>query len=131
MGNFNDAPWFGDEAEGVTSYFGWITGWTLDATYTYDDDVVVTNLDLVFSGSAILDQYNTGEYNHWNHSPMAPVEITFEMGFSGVPDESEYGNVGGAPSYFVVNAVPEPAAFIVWSLLGLAAVAYGAWRRKR
>ncbi len=114
LGNYNNAPWFGSEAEGITSYFGYIDRWTLDTTYTLGQNNEILNLDLVLWGMATLDQYNSGEYNHWNHTPMdAPVQITFEMGFSGVPDE---GYLGGAPDYFAVAVVPEPATM---GLLGL------------
>ncbi len=72
---------------------------------------------MVFRGTAVLDQYNSGEYNHWNHTPMTPVEIAFEMGFNGVPDE---GYLGGAPGYFVLDVIPEPATV---AILGLGALA--------
>jgi hypothetical protein len=43
--------------------------------------------------------------------------------------QSDYGGAGRDLWY--AAAIPEPATLIVWSLLGLAAVGYGAWRRRR
>lgn len=40
------------------------------------------------------------------------------------------GDIGEGDS-LGVQLVPEPATIIVWSLLGLTAVGYGVWRRKR
>ena len=118
LGNYDNAPWFGVEAPEVTSYFGQISGWTLDKTYTGDV------LNLVFRGTAVLDQYNSGEYNGWDHTPMSPVEITFEMGFFGIPElgtaaTSSEGQIFGTPNYFKVNVVPEPATMALLSLGGL------------
>ncbi|HOT72845.1 MAG TPA: PEP-CTERM sorting domain-containing protein [Anaerohalosphaeraceae bacterium] len=117
--NWN-GPWFGDNPEEVGGYEGQITEWTLSETYTGEF------LDLVLTGTAVLDKkhlmpWYDGQYEQYED--MSPVPVTFEMGFSGIPEQGSAetyneGTIFGTPSY-VVFTIPEPATM---GLLGLGGI---------
>ena len=54
--------------------------------------------------------------------------IVYNTGQGAVDDSP---TAGPTALQLELNAVPEPATLIIWSLLGLMAVGYGAWRRRR
>jgi hypothetical protein len=99
----SNGPWFGDEPEGVVGYEGQITEWTL-SEYTGEF------LGLVLTGTAVLDK----KHMMPEYEDMSPVPVTFEMGFSRVPEIATYGT----PSY-VVFTIPEPATMVLLGLGGL------------
>jgi len=122
--SFGDAPWFGDDPALVGGYEGQITDWAVAMDYTYDEFDAIVNLNLVLTGTALLDQKHMMPWYDWIYEDMDAVQVDFEMGFSGIPDE---GYLGGTPDYVVVS-VPEPATM---TLLGLGTVALISRRRNR
>lgn len=101
------------------------------------------------SGSLLIDNntfrdYN-GRYAIYSNANLSANPITlgtndFGTGIGGSGAAYElYDLQGGGHAVGLMNsgsavgvsAVPEPATIIVWSLLGLTAVGFGCWRRKR
>ena len=104
----SNGPWFGDNPEEVGGYEGQITEWTLSKTYTGEF------LDLVLTGTAVLDKKHMMPWNDGQYEDMSPVPVTFEMGFSRAPEIATYGT----PSY-VVFTIPEPATMVLLGLGGI------------
>lgn len=105
--NWN-GPWLGDNPEEVGGYEGQITEWTLSEIYTGEF------LDLVLTGTAVLDKKHMMPGYDGQYEDMSPVPVTFEMGFSRVPEIATYGT----PSY-VVFTIPEPATMVLLGLGGI------------
>lgn len=119
LNSFGNAPWFGDDPAAVGGYEGQITGWTVNQAYTGEV------LDLVLTGTAVLDKKHLMPWYDWGYEDMSPVSISFEMGFNGVPDKNYiepdkiHYTVSGAPDYFVVTVIPEPTVISLLVLGGL------------
>jgi len=95
----------------------WPAGWT-HAAY-----------DKVSADQNWLSNYQNGANDDFLLD-MGAVNIgQLQLNQVGVQNQMVLTFVGGAPNE--VTPVPEPATVIVWSVLGLAAAGFGAWRRKR
>ncbi len=120
----NNGPWLGDDPAVVGGYEGNITGWTLTKDWSGE------MLDLVMTGSAVLDKKHLMPWDHWAYEDMAPVTVNFEVGFSGIPEYGtpetySEGAIFGTPDY-VVFTIPEPVTIALFSLGSLVLL-----RRKR
>lgn len=132
LNSIGNAPWIGDDQAVVGGYEGQITGLTITRDFTYDEFGVVTNLNLIVKGTAVLDQKHMVPWYGWVYEDMSPVTVNFEMGFSGMPNIVDtYWSGGiqyeGTPDYVSFSVVPVPGAVLLGSI-GMGLVG---WMKRR